>query len=278
MNVRKFHATRQMFYAASSLLLASNVLLGAILYIRTRSLFLEQVSANAYDMAGAEEEYRKILYLIITVCAIAFLIGTVAIGFIAYNLNRKFILLNEKIENLHINKGDMSMISGLRQGDEFEVIADHLNEVIIDNRDIMRREAEALKAAKEEAEKNLAARVMLNTLNADRIPAETKPQPAGTPKTALQTAYDHSDALHYEDAMQFLASEDLIDTTLRTFYEDIDRNAEEIERYLNEEDYENLTIRVHALKSSARLIGARALSEDARIIEVMGNRLRPQED
>lgn len=402
MNVRKFYATRQVFYAASILLLASDILLGSILYFRSKSVLTEQIRSNALDIAktcavyidatsfarignvsndaidraktldsmirfrdnsevqfiysfreaedgdvifvidsdpdkpasyGDEvvatdavhaaldgtpaadddpytdewgthigayapirlgdtivgavgvdldyswvlQEYRRIRYLIITICVIFFLLGILTIGLIVRSLQQKFILLNEKIEDLHITQGDMSMISGLRQGDEFEVIADHLNEVFIDNRDIMRREAEALKTAKEEAEKNLAARVMLNTLNADVIPAGTKPQTTGTPKTALQAAYDESKALSYDDAMQFLASEDLVDTTLRAFYEDIDHNAEEIERYLKEEDYENLTIRVHALKSSARLIGARALSEDARIIEEMGNRLRPQE-
>lgn len=267
--------TRQIFYAASFLLLASDILLGSILYFRTRSILMEQIRSDRYDIASAQAEYQKVLYLIITICVIFFLLGLLTIGMFTRSLQSKFMLLNEKIENLHINAGNMSMISGLRQGDEFEVIADHLNEVFIDNRDIMRREAEELKAAKEEAEKNLAARVMLNTLNTDVVPADT--EDPGKPKTALQSAYENTKTLSYEDAMQFLASEELIDVTLREFYDDIDHNAEEIERFLENKDYENLTIKVHALKSSSRLIGARALSENARILEEMGNYLRPQE-
>jgi len=43
-----------------------------------------------------------------------------------------------------------------------------------------------------------------------------------------------------------------------------------IEDYLNNEDYANYTIQVHALKSSARLIGANGLSEEALRLETAG--------
>ncbi len=55
------------------------------------------------------------------------------------------------------------------------------------------------------------------------------------------------------------------------FYNSIDRNADAIERYLNEKDVRNYTVLVHALKSSARLIGALELPEMAAHLEDMGN-------
>ena len=51
----------------------------------------------------------------------------------------------------------------------------------------------------------------------------------------------------------------------------IEKNADELEKLLQEGDYENYTIKVHALKSSARLIGAEELSETARKLEAYGN-------
>ncbi len=44
-----------------------------------------------------------------------------------------------------------------------------------------------------------------------------------------------------------------------------------IETYCKEKDYHNYTIQVHSLKSSARLIGALQLSEQAKRLEACGN-------
>ena len=67
--------------------------------------------------------------------------------------------------------------------------------------------------------------------------------------------------------MKYLADEALMEKTLRQFYESIPGNADEIERFLAEEDFDNFTIKVHALKSAARLVGAEDLSEMARKLE-----------
>ncbi len=60
-------------------------------------------------------------------------------------------------------------------------------------------------------------------------------------------------------------------TVLRGFYASINAKAAEIENYYETEDFRNYTIKVHALKSSARIIGATELSEKARILEDKGN-------
>ncbi len=58
---------------------------------------------------------------------------------------------------------------------------------------------------------------------------------------------------------------------LVVFAQSIASGAQEIERFYNAEDWENYTTKVHALKSTARVIGAQELSEKARRLEDAGN-------
>ncbi len=57
---------------------------------------------------------------------------------------------------------------------------------------------------------------------------------------------------------------------LKIFYESMEEKAEEINDYLAADDIPNYTIKVHALKSSARLIGATELGEEAQALENAG--------
>ncbi len=59
---------------------------------------------------------------------------------------------------------------------------------------------------------------------------------------------------------------------LRVFQESAKANADEIQSYFDAKDWENFTTKVHALKSSARIIGASELSERAKRLEDAGNR------
>ncbi len=59
-------------------------------------------------------------------------------------------------------------------------------------------------------------------------------------------------------------------TVLKLFYEAIDEKAKEIDDYFKNADFKNYTIKVHALKSSAKLVGALALSDEARELEMAG--------
>ena len=58
---------------------------------------------------------------------------------------------------------------------------------------------------------------------------------------------------------------------LKVFAQSIESNAEEIQRYYDTGDWQNYTTKVHALKSTARVIGAAELSEKARRLEDAGN-------
>ena len=57
---------------------------------------------------------------------------------------------------------------------------------------------------------------------------------------------------------------------LKIFYSSMDEKAAEIESFYAAGDYANYTIKVHALKSSARIIGAVAFGEDAQLLENAG--------
>ena len=57
---------------------------------------------------------------------------------------------------------------------------------------------------------------------------------------------------------------------LKIFYSSMDEKAAEIENFYAAGDYANYTIKVHALKSSARIIGAVAFGEDAQLLENAG--------
>ncbi len=60
-------------------------------------------------------------------------------------------------------------------------------------------------------------------------------------------------------------------SVLSGFYSFIGDGAGEIENYYNNDDLKNYTIKVHALKSSARTIGATELSKKARLLENAGD-------
>ncbi len=57
---------------------------------------------------------------------------------------------------------------------------------------------------------------------------------------------------------------------LRIFYGSLDRNADEIGMFYRAGDWKNYTIRMHSLKSSARLIGAESFGEEAQLLENAG--------
>lgn len=77
--------------------------------------------------------------------------------------------------------------------------------------------------------------------------------------------------IDYKKGISLCGSEEGYITAVGIFYNSIDVKADEIENYYNTEDYKNYTIKVHALKSSANIIGALALWSDAKDLEEAGN-------
>lgn len=64
---------------------------------------------------------------------------------------------------------------------------------------------------------------------------------------------------------------DVYMTTLRIFIDTAAANADEMERYLNCGDMHTLTVKIHALKSTSRVIGAKGLGALAETLEKAGN-------
>jgi HPt (histidine-containing phosphotransfer) domain-containing protein len=72
-------------------------------------------------------------------------------------------------------------------------------------------------------------------------------------------------------AVRNCGGRDMFVSVAREFHRNIEKNAAVIEQFVQKKDIRNYTIQIHALKSSARLIGAGALSEYAAHLEEFGN-------
>ncbi len=103
----------------------------------------------------------------------------------------------------------------------------------------------------------------------EKIPEE----PLTPEKPVEKKWYEKIPGIDPETAMQNTGSEDVLESLLEIFYETIDERAEELEGLYRNEDWENYTIKVHALKSSARLVGAVELGDDAEKLEFAGKDL-----
>ncbi len=79
------------------------------------------------------------------------------------------------------------------------------------------------------------------------------------------------DCLNVEDGLQHCGSVDSYLDALTVFAQSVISGAKEIANFYKVADWKNYTTKVHALKSSARVIGANELSEKARRLEDAGN-------
>ncbi|MCR5279909.1 MAG: DegV family EDD domain-containing protein [Lachnospiraceae bacterium] len=82
--------------------------------------------------------------------------------------------------------------------------------------------------------------------------------------------YEGIEGIDPEVAMKNSGSEDAFKTVLKIFYSSIDVKSDEIDSYYNNSDWNNYTIKVHAMKSSSRLVGATDLGNDAEALEMAG--------
>ncbi|MBR5637244.1 MAG: Hpt domain-containing protein, partial [Pseudobutyrivibrio sp.] len=74
-----------------------------------------------------------------------------------------------------------------------------------------------------------------------------------------------------KEAVTNCGGPEVLEGVVKDFLVSLDGKAEAIEGYLNDGDLRNYTVLVHALKSSARLIGAMDLSKMAAELEALGN-------
>lgn len=88
----------------------------------------------------------------------------------------------------------------------------------------------------------------------------------------LREIYKENTDLSLAEALGTVGTEELLTDVLKQFCSYADENISAIEQYMNSRDYENYTIKVHALKSTARTIGAKKLSDTARLLESFGKK------
>ena len=82
---------------------------------------------------------------------------------------------------------------------------------------------------------------------------------------------DNLSGIDLAEAEKNCGSRELLTDVVKEFLISINSKADNIEKFAQEKDYRNYTVTVHALKSSARLIGAMELSEKAAYLEKCGN-------
>ena len=178
------------------------------------------------DYTWIQTRLRQLLTLIGGICSILLAVTMITLWFISSYMKRKFALLDEKIEDLSFDTYRMTKLEGLRDGDEFERIAEHINEVFEKNMAAQKTEADKLRSAMEEVEKKAdekmaeADRMMRRAQTAPRIApsagafpdaepvtevpvADTKPHPAPAPAPAALLP-PPDDTLSKEEAIRLV--------------------------------------------------------------------------
>ena len=79
------------------------------------------------------------------------------------------------------------------------------------------------------------------------------------------------DELNVKAGVEHCGSEEDYIVVLSVFANAITTTANEIEEYFNNEDWKNYTTKVHALKSTSKVVGASELSDKAKQLEMAGN-------
>jgi CheY-like chemotaxis protein len=90
------------------------------------------------------------------------------------------------------------------------------------------------------------------------------------PQDEMLKKYSQFDEISYNDAIANCLKEEILSEAINDFYAASKTGPDEIEKYLTEKDLKNYTVKVHALKSSARIIGATAFGEEAQQLENAG--------
>ena len=82
--------------------------------------------------------------------------------------------------------------------------------------------------------------------------------------------YEALEGINGEEGIKYSGSEEAYLSLLKIFNESIPEKSAEINGYFENEDWQDYTIKVHALKSSAKLIGATGFAEEAQALENAG--------
>lgn len=113
----------------------------------------------------------------------------------------------------------------------------------------------------------LPEEVLLNPLSVDAAPDDE--EDAKDAQLLPEWLYE-TEGIIPAEGVKNCGSEEAFLSALQTFYDTLPEKADEIEKAYVAEDWDFYTIKVHALKSSARIIGASELSALAEALEAAG--------
>ncbi len=108
-------------------------------------------------------------------------------------------------------------------------------------------------------------------LTSDAGGEEAEVASEGKKDATLTEALKGLASIDYDQALKNCGSEELLIEVIKDFLAAVPGKSAAIRDYCEQGDYENYTILVHALKSSSRLLGAMALSEEAAHLEKCGD-------
>ncbi len=114
------------------------------------------------------------------------------------------------------------------------------------------------------------SRVLREWLPEDKI-LEGDRESHGSPEESEVQIPSEIEGLDVENGIAYCGSPALFLKCMVIFYKIIDKNTSKIRKYLEDGLIRDYTIEVHALKNSARMIGAQKLSDDFKELEQMGN-------
>jgi len=111
----------------------------------------------------------------------------------------------------------------------------------------------------------------IELIDPDEAKAEEQLEEVRDEDQEFINAYQAAEGLSYNVAIASCGDVSVLKDSAITFYKTIDERAEEIRSFMEKNDVAAYTIKVHALKSSARIVGAVDLSVKAEYLERCGN-------
>ena len=120
------------------------------------------------SMEWIDSQCKGVARLIVIICIVLFMVGMVIMFIIGKMFKKQFCLLNDKVKELANGDGDLTKQIEVRTGDEFEVIAKNINELINYIRYIMTNISESSVKIKSSSD-NIARRVGQAGVNAEDV-------------------------------------------------------------------------------------------------------------
>ena len=95
--------------------------------------------------------------------------------------------------------------------------------------------------------------------------------------STIEEIYENDPELSLDNALENTVTMELLEDVLHDYWEGIAADSNEIEELSKSDDYKLYTVKVHALKSSSRIVGIMKLGDMAYELEMAGKAALPAE-